>query len=60
LAEFTTDRENKKIAAIEDLMDRLLGIPVNPGYKEATSLQKRPLKQRDSIPTFLHYFNVPH
>jgi hypothetical protein len=41
-------------------MDRLLGIPVNSGHKEATSLQKRPLKQRDSIPTFLHYFNVPH
>jgi len=52
-----TAKEN--IAAIEEQLDKLLGITVNPTHKEAVTFQKRLLKYRDSILTFLHYPKVP-
>jgi hypothetical protein len=57
--EFPSQVAKKNIAAIEDQMDRLLGIPLNPAHKEAVALQKRLLKYRGSILTFLHYHKVP-
>jgi transposase len=59
LPEFPCQEAKKNITAIEDQMDRLLGIPVNPAHKEAVTFQKRLLKYRDSILTFLHYHKVP-
>jgi transposase len=59
LPEFPCQEAEKNIAAIEDQMDRLLGIPVNPAHKEAVTFQRRLLKYRDSILTFLHYHKVP-
>jgi transposase len=54
------DAEKKtNIARIEDRMDRLLGLPINPGHGEAVSLQKRLLKYRQSLLTFLHHQKVP-
>jgi len=52
-----TAKEN--ISAIEEQLDKLLGITVNPTHKEAVTFQKRLLKYRDSILTFLHYHKVP-
>jgi hypothetical protein len=59
LPEFPCQEAEKNIAAIEDQMDRLLGIPVNPAHKEAVTFQRKLLKHRDSILTFLHYHKVP-
>jgi len=58
LPEFPCQEAKKNITTIEDQMDRLLGIPVNPAHKEAVTFQKRLLKYRDSILTFLHYHKV--
>jgi hypothetical protein len=52
-----TAKEN--IEAIEEQLDKLLGITVNPSHEEAVTFQKRLLKYRDSILTFLHYHKVP-
>ena len=59
LTEFPSQEAKKNIAALEDQMDRLLGIPINPDHKEAVSIQKRLIKYRNSILTFLHYHKVP-
>lgn len=59
LKEFPTDEEKRQIAELENRMDRLLGIQINPDHKEAVKLQKRLKKYRDSILTFLHYHKVP-
>lgn len=54
------DAERKtNIARIEDRMDRLLGLPINPAHGEAVSMQKRLLKYRQSLFTFLHHHKVP-
>lgn len=51
--------EEKSIAGIEDRMDKLLGLPINPKHKEAVILQKRLLKYRQSVLTFLYHQKVP-
>lgn len=47
------------IAAIEDRMDKLLALPIEPDHKEAVSLQKRLFKYRQSLLTFLYHQKVP-
>ena len=59
LPEFPCQEAEKNIAAIEGQMDRLVGIPINPNHKEAVSIQKRLIKYRDSILTFLRFHKVP-
>lgn len=59
LEKITSPEEKLSIAALEDRMDRLLEIPLDPKHKEAVTLQKRLKKYRNSILTFLHYHKVP-
>jgi len=59
LPEFPSQDVNKSITFLEDQLDRLLEATVNPTHKDAVTFQKRLLKYRDSILTFLHYHKVP-
>ncbi|AFL83255.1 transposase [Belliella baltica DSM 15883] len=55
-----SDPENSRsIASIEEKMDNLLAQPVESKHKEAVSLQKRLLKYRKSLFTFLYHQKVP-
>ncbi|RZS96795.1 transposase [Cecembia calidifontis] len=49
----------KNIAAMEERMDKLLGLPVHPEHEEAVTFQKRLLKYRQSLLTFLYHPKVP-
>jgi len=59
LNELHSDEDKKNIAAIEKRMDGLLGNKIDPEHKEAITLQKRLIKYRDSLFTFLHHHKVP-
>lgn len=59
LKELPDSEDKKSIARIEDRMDGLLDLPINPKHAEAVSLQKRLVKYRGSILTFLHHHKVP-
>lgn len=59
LGKTASPEEKISITAIEDRMDRLLEMPLEPNHKEAVTLQKRLKKYRDSLLTFLHYHKVP-
>jgi len=59
LTEFSDQQAKENIAAIESQLDKLLQATVNKTHKEAVTFQKRLLKYRDSILTFLHYHKVP-
>ena len=51
--------EKKSIKDIEDRMGILLESTIDPEHKEAVSMQKRLVKYRQSILTFLHHQKVP-
>ena len=59
LTSLSSQQAKKNIDAIESQLDKLLGATVNSSHKEAVTFQKRLLKYRDSILTFLHYPKVP-
>lgn len=59
LPRFSSQQAKENIDAIESQLDKLLEATVNPTHKEAVTFQKRLLKYRDSILTFLHYHKVP-
>lgn len=59
LKELPGSEDKKSISAPEHRMVKLLDITINPTFKEAVSLQKRLLKYRDFILTFLHHDKVP-
>lgn len=59
LTGFSRQQAKENIAAIESRLDKLLGATVNSAHKEAVTFQKRLLKYRDSIFTFLHHHKVP-
>ena len=54
LTEFSSHQAEKGVAAIEFHLDRLLETTLNLTHKEAVSFQKRLLKNRNSVLTFLH------
>ncbi|MCH6202201.1 IS66 family transposase [Aquiflexum sp. LQ15W] len=51
--------EGKNIARIEERLDNLLALPIDPKHEEAVSMQKRLVKYRQSLLVFLHYPEVP-
>lgn len=59
LTDFPSEQAKENIAAIESQLDKLLEATLEPTYKEAVTFQKRLLKYRDSILTFLHHQKVP-
>lgn len=59
LGKSTSPEEKLSIAALENRMDNLLKISLDPKHKEAVTLQKRFKKYRESIFTFLYYHKVP-
>jgi transposase len=59
LGESASAEQKQSIRDIEDRMDRLLEIPLEPTHKEAVTFQNRLRKYRYSLLTFLHYHKVP-
>ncbi len=54
------DTENEKnIAGREDKMDNLLSLPIDSKHGDAVTLQKRLLKYRHALLTFLYHQKVP-
>jgi len=59
LTEFSDQQAKENIDAIESQLDKLLEDTVNSTHKEVVTFQKRLLKYRNSILTFLHHHKVP-
>jgi transposase len=59
LRELPDTEKKTSIAQIEEQLDKLLGLPINPKHKEAVTLQKRLVKYRQAILTFLYHQKVP-